>query len=99
MTITDLQQWVKDDWEINSNHRPTVELQLLYILEELGEVAEAIRKTSGLKNRKQSDVNLGSELADLIISVTTLANHFDVNLQKEVEAFQLRLIERHKNGF
>ena len=99
MTITNLQQWVKEDWKTRSKHQPTVELQLLYILEELGEVAEAIRKTNGLKNRKQSDVDLGSEFADLLISITTLANHFDINLQKEIEAFQSRLAKRHQEGF
>lgn len=99
MTISNLQQWVREDWKKRSTHQPTVELQLLYIIEELGEVAEAIRKTNGAKDRKESDVDLGSELADLLISITTIANHFDVDLQKEIEAFQLRLAERHQEGF
>ena len=99
MTISDLQQWVREDWRKRSKQQPTVELQLLYIIEELGEVAEAIRKTNGSKDRKQSEVDLGSEIADLLISITTLANHFDVDLQKEIDAFQLRLAERHQKGF
>ena len=44
MTIQDLQKWVQKDWEINSKHTPTVEFQLLYIIEEFGEVAEVLRK-------------------------------------------------------
>lgn len=99
MTIQELQEWVKDDWKKRSNHQPSVELQLLYILEELGEVAEAIRKTNGSKARKQIDVDLGSELADLLISITTLANHFSIDLEKEIQAFQLRIAERHNQGF
>ena len=99
MTITDLQQWVADDWRKRSNHQPTVELQLLYIIEELGEVAEAIRKRDGKKDRKQSELDLGSEMADLIISITTLANHFDVNIEDEVKKFQERIAKRHSQGY
>jgi NTP pyrophosphatase (non-canonical NTP hydrolase) len=99
MTITDLQQWVTDDWRQRSRHQPTVELQLLYIMEELGEVAEAIRKQDGKKDRKQSEVDLGSEMADLIISITTLANHFEVDMEQEIKRFQERITARHNNGY
>lgn len=99
MTIKNLQQWVNDDWQKQSKHKPTVELQLLYIIEEFGEVAEAIRKSNGAKDRKQNSVDLGSELADLLISITTLANHFDIDLTKEIEAFQTRIATRHQEGF
>lgn len=97
MTIQELQNWVNQDWKKNAAKLPTVELQLLYIIEELGEVAEAIRKNSGQKNRINKNVDLGSEIADLIISITTLANNFDVNITEEIELFQKRLAERSKN--
>jgi len=99
MTITNLQQWVADDWRKHSKHQPTVELQLLYIMEELGEVAEAIRKQDGKKDRKQSEVDLGSEMADLVISIMTLANHFEVNIEDEVRKFQDRILKRHSEGY
>lgn len=99
MTIIDLQQWVADDWRQRSKHQPTVELQLLYIMEELGEVAEAIRKQDGKKDRKQLEVDLGSEMADLVISIMTLANHFEVNLEQEVQKFQERITKRHNDGY
>ncbi len=99
MSITDLQQWVAEDWRRRSKHQPAVELQLLYILEELGEVAEAIRKRGGKKDRKLTEVDLGSEIADLVVSITTLANHFDINIEQEVVKFQERIIKRHQEGF
>lgn len=99
MTINELQTWVKEDWRKRSTHQPSVELQLLYILEELGEVAEAIRKTGGSKARKDIKVDLGSELADLLVSITTLSNHFDIDLEKEIILFQLRLAARHGAGY
>ncbi len=94
MTLKELQDWVNQDWKNNSATMPEVELQLLYIMEELGEMAEAIRKNSGSKTRTDKSVDLGSEIADLIISVITLANHFEIDVTKEIELFQNRLDAR-----
>lgn len=99
MTLTDLQKWVENDWKSGNRERPSVELQLLYIIEELGEVAEAIRKNNSAKPRTDKKVDLGSELADLIISIVTLSNHFDIDLTKEIELFQERMKQRHSVGF
>lgn len=98
MDIASLQKWVEDDWESRSSHRPTVEQQLLYIIEEFGEVAEAIRKQDGRKERVNKEVDLGSELADLVISIMTLANHFNVDVSDELEKFQQRIAKRHEAG-
>lgn len=96
MKIKDLQDWVAKDWEQHSASTPTIELQLLYIMEELGEVAEAIRKNKGMKSRTKKDVDLGSEIADLIISITTLANHFEIDITEEIALFQKRMKDRHE---
>ncbi len=98
MTIQQLQQWVGQSWESNKKHRPTVETQILYVIEELGEVAEAIRKQNGLKDRKVVGSDLGSEFADLLISVVTLANTYNIDLTDEIRKFQIRLDERSKNS-
>jgi NTP pyrophosphatase (non-canonical NTP hydrolase) len=99
VTIQQLQQWVKEDWENRSKMAPSTELQLLYIIEEFGEVAEAIRKQNGAKDRKEQSTHLGSELADLLVSVTTLANNFEIDLESEIEQFKARLASRHQQGF
>lgn len=98
MTFNDLQLWVTNDWQKNSRHLPDVELQLLYIIEEMGEVAEAIRKQKGKKNRKTTETNLGSEMADLFISLVTLANYFKIDLDQEIEKFKERIAKRHDAG-
>lgn len=99
MTITQLQTWVKNDWEQHSGHSPSVELQLLYMIEEFGEIAEAIRKNEHHKDRVNKQVDLGSEMADMMIALTTLANHFEIDLQTEVAMFQERMAQRHADGF
>ena len=94
MTIQELQQWVKDDWANNSSVTPTLEAQLLFAIEEFGEVAEAIRKRTIEGDYKVDDDKLGSEFGDLIITIVTLANTFDVDLTTEIKGFQAKLASR-----
>ena len=94
MTIADLQAWVKQDWEQNSKVQPSLASQLLFAIEEFGEVAEAIRKKTVSDDYKIDDDKLGSEFADLLITITTLANTFDIDLTKEVKGFQKKLASR-----
>ena len=95
MTITELQKWVADSWKDRPvADRPTTEQQLLFIIEEFGEVAEAIRKGEGNKEHKDFEANLGSEFADMIISLVTLANTHSVDLNAEIEQFKTKITQR-----
>ena len=94
MDITTLQQRVKEDWAHNSALKPTTEMQLLFVMEELGEVAEAIRKQSKSADYKKDDGKLGSEFADLFISIITLANTFDIDLESEIDMFWEKMASR-----
>lgn len=94
MTINELQDWVRHDWEANSKVKPTLETQLLFAIEEFGEVAEAIRKRTVKDDYKIDDDKLGSEFGDLLITIVTLANTFDVDLTQEIKGFQAKLATR-----
>jgi len=94
MTILELQEWVRNDWEENSKVKPDLATQLLFAIEEFGEVAEAIRKKTVSDDYKQDDDKLGSEFADLLVTITTLANTFNIDLTKEVKGFQAKLAGR-----
>jgi NTP pyrophosphatase (non-canonical NTP hydrolase) len=99
MHISTLQDWVRNDWAKNSSNTPSTELQLLYLMEEMGEVAEAIRKTNGAKERINKKVSIGSEMADLLVCLITLANTFNVDIEAEVTEFQQRMKKRHAEGY
>jgi len=94
MTIQELQAWVADDWKTNSKLKPSLATQLLFAIEEFGEVAEAIRKKTVSDDYKVDDGKLGSEFADLVITIITLANTFDIDLTKEIKGFQQKLASR-----
>ncbi len=96
MDLKQLQQKIADDWSNRSSHQPDLSQQILYIIEEFGEVAEAIRKQNGLKTRKAAQTDIGSEFADLVISILTLANTMEVDVDDEVKKFWLRLSERRR---
>lgn len=99
MNIKQLQNWVREDWDKRSLEKPSLQLQLLFLMEEVGEIAEAIRKDSGSKNRVNKETDLGSEISDAIIALLTIANHFEIDVEKEISGFQERMERRHKDGF
>ena len=99
MTIQELQAWVANDWKSGSAPMPSVTLQILYLVEELGEVAEAIRKHESTHERVDKaakTVDIGSEMADMLISLVTLANNYGVNLTQQVAEFQNRIEKRRE---
>ena len=74
------------------------QLQLIYLFEELGEMAEAIRKHNGDKPRTETAADLKGEIADVLISITTLANHFDIDLTEALIQAKHKIEQRHQAG-
>lgn len=99
MHINELQEWVRNDWEQHSSTRPDPHLQLLYLFEELGEMAEAIRKNSGYKDRKDEVMDLEGEMGDVLIALATVANNYNIDLEAAVAKCKIKIEERHKGGF
>ena len=95
MHISELQAWVQDDWEHVSKKKPDPHLQLLYLFEELGEMAEAIRKASGNKARKKMKADLEGELGDVLVVLSTIANHYHIDLNKALAKTQTKIKKRH----
>lgn len=99
MNLGELQQWVRMDWEQHSSNRPDAHLQLLYLFEELGEMAEAIRKNSGYKDRKDEVMDLEGEMGDVLIALATVANNYQIDLETAVLKSKEKITQRHKDGF
>jgi len=98
MEIKKAQQWVDEDWKTKSQ---TVDehLEILFLMEELGEMAEMIRKQAGKKERKKIKVDLGKEMGDILISLLTLANRYGVDLEQSFLKSKRKIIKRHKQGY
>ncbi len=97
MRIKKAQKWVKEDWEKRS--APVDEkAEILFILEELGEFAETVRKQEGKKRRKKLKVDLEKELGDLLVCLATLANRYGIDLERAFLKTKRKIEERHRAG-
>lgn len=83
-TLTEFQNYVRDMVKRRGFEKETIEDVLLLLVEEIGELARAIRDLKGLKvSRKSEDVykNLRGEMADCLIYLLDIANLANVNLE------------------
>ncbi len=78
MTLVDFQRLIRDTFGAKDAKRG-VEGTFMWLMEEVGELAEALR--GGAKNP-----DLGAEFADVLAWLATLANIAGVDLQTVVEA-------------
>lgn len=83
-TLMELQNYVRAMVKQRGFEKETIGDVLLLLVEEIGELARAVRHLIGLKaSRKSEDVykNLREELADCLIYLLDIANLADVNLE------------------
>lgn len=86
MTLKKIQQWVKNTWKKSPKKGVSEKDELLFLFEEIGEIAQAVRKINGYRDDKKSQKALQKELekefGDCIVSLSTLANRYRISLEK-----------------
>ncbi|MBE7176873.1 MAG: nucleotide pyrophosphohydrolase [Mucilaginibacter polytrichastri] len=104
MTIEEAQQTV-DQWINTIGIRYFNELTNTAILmEEVGEVARIMARQYGEQSfkKKDSEINLGEEMADVLFVLICLANQTGINLteafKKNLEKKSIRDADRHRNN-
>ncbi|XEC96530.1 MazG nucleotide pyrophosphohydrolase domain-containing protein [Paenibacillus tarimensis] len=83
MTLSSLQQYIKE-FDYNPNHKLAYFLKLS---EEVGELAETIRKDTRLKDTGEIKGTIEEELCDVLYYILSLANVYEIDLEK---CFQLK---------
>ncbi len=73
MEIAEFQKLIRDLYYFRDKKRG-VEKTMLWLIEEVGELAEAIRKNE----------NIGEEIADIIAWTVSIANLYDIDVEKEL---------------
>lgn len=77
MTIRDLQKYIR-----SKDHHPELKLQYLQkLVEEVGELAKAMRKDVRYSDAQNIKGTLEEELYDVLYYVIALSNTYDVDLQ------------------
>ena len=81
-TIYHAQKWVEDAWRFSPKKGVQEKDELLFLLEEIGEVARGLRIARGNKEGGISRQELQKEFGDVLLCLLTLANRYGIDLEK-----------------
>ena len=86
-TIQQLQVYVRElAHERGFTHNPVIE-ECLLLSEEIGELCKAVRKHEQLRIDANSKIGaVEEELADILIVLTAIANHYNIDLEQAFRA-------------
>ena len=87
-TLKDLQQYLADVCQERGWTKDSPAEKFLLFVEEVGELAKAMRKTAGLydERAKKRDITLDEEFADVLSYLLDLANCFQIDLEAALRA-------------
>ncbi len=86
LTLADYQAQV-DAWVQGVGGYFTPLSQLAQLMEEVGELARALNRTHGQQSFKAGEVdNTAEEMADILFTLTCLANTLNISLAAQVDA-------------
>ncbi|MCK4635998.1 MAG: pyrophosphohydrolase [Candidatus Moranbacteria bacterium] len=81
--LQDFQRYVVDLKKERGFEKETISEIFMLLSEEIGEMAKAARKSSGMKVDENSNIpDLGLETADVFIYLLAVCNYFDIDLEK-----------------
>ena len=83
-TLKDLQHYLDEVCQERGWTKDSSSEKFVLFIEEVGELAKAMRKTAGLyeEHAKQRDISLEEEFADVLSYLLDLANAYQVDLEK-----------------
>ncbi len=87
-TLPDLQRYMAEVCQERGWTKDSPAEKFLLFVEEVGELAKAMRKSAGLyeERARQRDMSLEEEFADVLSYLLDLANVFQVDLEKAFRA-------------
>lgn len=95
-SVAEIQKYIKDMKKARKFDGVTIEREMMLFVEEIGELAKAIRKnTNGhLDVAKRYDTNVEEELADCFIYLLNIANMNNVDIFKAFKDKENKNCER-----
>jgi NTP pyrophosphatase (non-canonical NTP hydrolase) len=87
-TLNDLQQYVAEICQERGWTKDSPSEKFVLFIEEVGELAKAMRKAAGLyeEQAKPRDISLEEEFADVLSYLLDLANCFQIDLEQVFRA-------------
>lgn len=97
-TLQEVQEYIKEVITIRGFANQEIEKTMLLLLEEVGELAKAIRKTAtnmGIDNNKINHYDtIESEVADVFIVLNSVCNKLNINLYQSLKYKEKENINR-----
>ncbi len=97
-TLQEVQKYIKEVITIRGFEKQEIEKTMLLLLEEVGELAKAIRKNAtnmSIDNNKINNYDtIESEVADVFIVLSSVCNKLDIDLFKSVKDKEQENIKR-----
>jgi len=82
LTLSQLQQYVKETTARRGFDKESIEEKMILFVEEIGELARAIRKQKNIKmSADTKQANLAEELADCLFYLLDIANNLGIDLE------------------
>lgn len=76
----------------------TIHNRLAELMEEVGELANAIQTDEGFKSKKRKKSELIDSVCDVLFELLSIAAHYKVNLDTEYPKVLKQIDTRRKNG-
>ena len=95
-TLNEIQDYLGKVIEIRGFSDQPVEQRMLLLIEEVGELAKAIRKektTMGVDSSNSVD-SIESEIADIFIVLVSVCNNLDINIFEALKEKEFKNINR-----
>lgn len=76
----------------------TIHTRFVELVEEVGELANAIQTDEGFKSKKRKKSEVTNSLCDILYEIFLIADHYDVDLDKEYPLVLEEIEDRRKSG-
>lgn len=97
-TLMEVQEYIKNVIKIRGFYEQEIEKTMLLLIEEVGELAKAIRKNAtdmSIDNNKLNNYDsIESEVADVFIVLNSICNKLDINIYEAVKNKEKENIKR-----
>jgi NTP pyrophosphatase (non-canonical NTP hydrolase) len=81
-----------------NNENWTIHTRFVELVEEVGELANAIQTEEGFKSKKRKKSDVTNSVCDILFELMMIADHYNIDLDKEYPAVLEEIDERNRNG-
>jgi len=80
------------------NKNWTIHTRFVELIEEVGELANAIQTDEGFKTKKKKKSDVTNSVCDILFNILMIADHYSIDLDKEYPEVLDEIDERNRNG-